>query len=131
MKMKTHLLSLAAVVLTAAAAVAGSYPDISMTDLQAAIAKDEVTVVDVNGTDSYKDAHIPTAIDYTAVKGDFASQLPADKDALVVAYCGSPQCGAYAKAAKAATELGYTNVKHFSPGISGWKASGAETASAE
>ncbi len=128
---KTQFLALAALVISSGAALAGSYADISMTDLQEAIANDSVTVIDVNGTDSYKQGHIPSAIDYVAVKDDFASKLPADKDALVVAYCGSPQCGAYAKAADAATELGYTNVKHFSPGISGWKASGADTEAAE
>lgn len=131
MKMKTQILSLTAIILSAAAAVAGSYPDISMDELQRAIADKDVTVVDVNGTDSYKEGHIPTAIDYMAVKGEFAASLPADKDALIVAYCGSPECGAYARAAKAATDLGYTNVKHFSPGISGWKSSGAPTEAAE
>ena len=54
-------------------------------------------------------------------KADIAKSLPADKNALVVAYCGGPTCNAYAAAAKAAKELGYTNVKHLSAGISGWK----------
>lgn len=112
--------------LVAANLFAGEFPEISMTDLQAEIDKGDVTIVDVNGTDSYKAGHIPGAIDYIAVKEDFASKLPADKDALVVAYCGSPQCGAYAQAATAAQELGYTNVKHFKPGISGWKADGGK-----
>ena len=47
--------------------------------------------------------------------------LPADKNALIVAYCGGPKCGAWKKAAKAAAALGYTNIKHFSGGISGWQ----------
>jgi rhodanese-related sulfurtransferase len=57
--------------------------------------------------------------------------LPADKNALVVAYCGGPACNAYKEGAKAAEELGYTNVKHFKGGISGWKASGAAVESGE
>lgn len=128
---KTQILALTALAISSAAALAGSYADISMTELQEAIANESVTVIDVNGTASYKEGHIPTAIDFIEVQGDLASQLPSDKGALIVAYCGSPQCGAYAKAADAATELGYTNVKHFSPGISGWKSSGAETEAAE
>ncbi len=128
---KTQFLALTAILVSSAAAFAGSYADISMTDLQEAIASENVTVIDVNGTSSYKKGHIPTAIDFIQVKDDLASQLPSDKDALIVAYCGSPQCGAYAKAADAATKLGYTNVKHFSPGISGWKEAGAETEAAE
>ena len=45
----------------------------------------------------------------------------------MVAYCGGPKCGAYQAAAKAAKELGYKNVKHFSAGISGWKEAGEKT----
>ena len=101
--------------------------DISQTELQAAISNKSAVIIDVNGTDSYKAGHIPGAIDYVAHKGDLAKVLPADKNALVVAYCGNPQCHAYAAAANAAVKLGYTNVKHFAPGIDGWKASGAPT----
>ena len=101
--------------------------DISQTELQAAIAAKSAVILDVNGSDSYKAGHIPGAIDYIAHKAQLASLLPADKNALVVAYCGSPSCHAYAAAADAAVKLGYTNVKHFAPGISGWKKSGAPT----
>ena len=65
------------------------------------------------------------SIDFRAQKDALAKLLPADKNALVVAYCGGPTCNAYAAAAKAAKELGYTNVKHLSAGISGWKAANA------
>lgn len=101
--------------------------DISQTELQAAITAKSAVILDVNGTDSYKAGHIPGAIDYIANKAQIATLLPADKNALVVAYCGSPACGAYKAAADAAVKLGYTNVKHFAPGISGWKSSGAPT----
>ncbi len=102
----------------------GEVPSISQVALTKAIADKSVTVIDVNGTASYKEGHIPTAIDFAATK-DLKSVLPADKNALVVAYCGSEYCGAYKQAADAATKLGYTNVQHFSPGIKGWKESGA------
>ena len=66
----------------------------------------------------------------TKLAESLAAALPilkeaSDKSALVVAYCGGPTCGAYAAAAKAAQELGYTNIKHLSAGISGWKAANA------
>jgi rhodanese-related sulfurtransferase len=122
--MKKLSLILSAVVLLAVNAFAGTYPDISLADLKKAIADKDVTVIDVNGSESYAKGHIPGAIDYVAVKSDLASKLPSDKGALVVAYCGSEKCGAYAKAAEAAKELGYTNVKHFAPGLKGWKAAG-------
>ncbi|EDY18468.1 Rhodanese domain protein [Chthoniobacter flavus Ellin428] len=114
-------LTLLAVVFGAVALHAGEYPDISINELKSAIVHKQVTVIDVNGSDSYKEGHIPGAIDFQSVKSELAAKLPTDKSALVVAYCGGPTCGAYAAAAKAASELGYTNVKHLSAGISGWK----------
>lgn len=99
-------------------------PSISQVALTKAIADKSVTVFDVNGSDSYKAGHIPSAVDFSTIK-DFKAALPADKNALVVAYCGNEYCGAYKQAADAAIKLGYTNVQHFSPGIAGWKASGA------
>ena len=121
------LVALTAALLFAVAAFAGSakVTDISQPELQAAIANKSAVILDVNGSDSYKAGHIPGAIDYIANKKQIASLLPADKNALVVAYCGSPECHAYAAAADAAVKLGYTNVKHFAPGIAGWKQSGA------
>jgi rhodanese-related sulfurtransferase len=126
--MKTLLTTLAiAIVATAGSAFAGEYPDISLAELKEVISKKEVTVIDVNGTSSYDKNHIPTAIDFRANKDKIAGLLPKDKDALVVAYCGSPQCSAYQAAANAAKDLGYTNVKHFSGGIKGWLAAGEDT----
>jgi rhodanese-related sulfurtransferase len=120
------LLTLLAAVFCAASVQAGEFPDISVAELKAAIADKKVTVLDVNGSDSFAKGHIPGAVDFRADKASIASKLPSDKSALVVAYCGGPTCGAYAAAAKAAKDLGYTNVKHLSAGLSGWKDAGAE-----
>ena len=103
------------------AAVAAEYADISIADLKAAIANKSVTLLDANGTDSWQAGHIPGAIDFAANKGKLAELLPQDKGALIVAYCGGPQCHAYKAAAEAAEKLGYTNIKHLSAGIHGWK----------
>lgn len=115
--------------LMAASALAASsqkVPAISHADLQAAINSKAVTLLDVNGSDSFKEGRIPGAIDFIAQKAKLASLLPKDKRALVVAYCGNEYCTAYLAAATAAMELGYTNVKHYAPGIDGWKDSGAK-----
>ncbi len=122
--MKKLYLLLAVFAASTFSAFAGNYADVSVDELKAAIEKQEVTVIDVNGTKSYKEGHVPTAINFQEHASDLASKLPADKDTLIVAYCGGPKCGAYKKAAMAAKELGYTNVKHMSAGISGWKKSG-------
>jgi rhodanese-related sulfurtransferase len=98
--------------------------DISQGDLEAAIVSKSATILDVNGSESYSQGHIPGAIDYLAHKQDISNLLPADKGALIVAYCGDIHCTAYRQAAYAALDLGYTNVRHFAPGIKGWKDSG-------
>lgn len=118
--MKKFLTLLAGASLLAVTALAGEFPDISIAELQASIKEKKVTVIDVNGTESFKAGHVPGAVDFEATP-DIAKVLPADKKALIVAYCGGPTCNAYTEAAEAAQKLGYTNVKHLSAGISGWK----------
>ena len=118
--MKKLLTIACALALSAISVIAGDYPDISIAELNKAIAAKSVTVIDVNGSESYKNGHVPTALNFADIKGDLASKLPADKGALVDAYCGGPSCSAYTRAANAAKDLGYTNVKHLSAGISGW-----------
>ena len=103
-----------------------AYGDISVEDLKKAIDEGSVTVIDVNGTDTYAEGHIPGAIDFEANADKLEEKLPKEKDALIVAYCGGPQCNAYKAAAKKAVAMGYTNVKHLSAGISGWKNAGHE-----
>jgi rhodanese-related sulfurtransferase len=104
----------------------GQVPAISHQDLQAAIAARKVVLLDANGTDSFKEGRIPGAIDFAAHESRLAAMLPKDKDALVVAYCGNEYCNAYETAAQAAVRLGYKNVKHYAPGIDGWRKSGAK-----
>lgn len=109
------------------ALAADKFPDISHDELKEALAEKKVTLIDVNGTDSYKAGHIPGAINFETTKDQLAAKLPKDKNALVVAYCANEQCGAYAAAASKARELGYTNVKHYPKGIAGWKKAGEKT----
>jgi len=120
------LIAVLAVALVATVVQAAEHPDISIADLKTAVAAKTVTVLDANGTDSWQAGHIPGAIDFATSKGKLAEVLPADKGVLIVAYCGGPKCGAYKAAAAAAVKLGYTNVKHLSAGISGWKQAGAD-----
>ena len=108
-----------------------TYPDITHQELVKALEARSVTVLDANGSESYREGHIPTAIDFEQAKKSLGSVLPADKNALVVAYCANEQCPAYRSAAKAASDLGYTNVKHYAKGIMGWKASGARIEAAK
>ena len=110
-----------------ASAASPRVADISQAELKAAIASKSAILLDANGSDSYRKGHIPGAIDYLAHKREIAALLPADKGALIVAYCGDVHCTAYRQAAYAALDLGYTNVRHFAPGIKGWRESGQRT----
>lgn len=115
----------------AVSAFAGEFADISISEVKALIKEKKVTLIDVNGSESYKKGHVPTALDFDTVEKDLAKHLPADKNSLIVAYCGGPKCSAYQAAAKAAEKLGYKNVKHMSAGISGWVQAGEKTQKAK
>ena len=114
--------------LSAITAVASTQvPDISHDELKKAMKENKVTLIDVNGSETYKQGHIPGAIDFEANEEKLAAKLPDDKNALVVAYCGNERCKAYQAGASKAKALGYTNVKHYSKGIAGWKSAGEKT----
>jgi rhodanese-related sulfurtransferase len=104
------------------------FGDISIEDLQKAILAKKVAIIDVNGQGSFKNGHIPGAINFSSQKQSLKKLLPSNKNTLIVAYCGGPSCRAYLRGAKAAAELGYNNVRHLSAGISGWKKSGNKVA---
>jgi rhodanese-related sulfurtransferase len=113
----------------AVSAYAGEFKDISINDVNKLAESKSAVIIDVNGDDSFKAGHVPSALNFAAIKDTLGTSLPKKKDALIIAYCGNPKCGAYLKAAKAAEKLGYTNIKHMSAGISGWKEAGMKTQS--
>jgi rhodanese-related sulfurtransferase len=111
----------------AASAYAGEFANISVDEVNKLAGSKAAVIIDVNGDDSFRAGHVPGALNFAAIKDNLAASLPKQKDALIIAYCGNPKCGAYLRAAKAAQKLGYTNIKHMSAGISGWKAVGMKT----
>jgi rhodanese-related sulfurtransferase len=125
------LLATLALALVASVSFAGEYPDISISELEDAIKKGDVVLLDVNGSSSYAKGHIPGAIDFRANSDKIASLLGDNKDKLVVAYCGGPSCSAYQAGAKAAEAAGFKNIKHLSIGINGWVQAGKTTEKAE
>ena len=120
-------IALAAAALISASAFAGEFADISMQDVKAAADAKSAVIIDANSPDSYKQGHVPGALSYAVIKEDLAAKLPADKNALIIAYCGNPHCPAYLQPAKAAEKLGYTNIKHMVDGIDGWRAANLPT----
>ena len=106
---------------------AADFATITIDQLKSAMTSQKVVLLDANGTSSWQSGHIPGAIDFSANQDHLAIILPSDKDVLVVAYCGNPQCPAYHAAAEAARKLGYKNIKHLTAGIQGWKGAGEKT----
>jgi rhodanese-related sulfurtransferase len=121
------LFALATTLAVAATVYAGDVKDITIPELKSAISAKQVTLLDANGTKTWNAGHIPGAIDFKASQDKLASLLPKDKAALVVAYCGGPQCMAYKATVEAVRKLGYTNIKHLPAGISGWTKAGEPT----
>lgn len=98
------------------------FKDVSKNEMQTIVKNKKATIVDVNSESSFEDTHIPGAVHFGTVEKRFAKVLPKDKNSMVVAYCGGKMCTAWKRAAKMACEMGYKNIRHFSEGISGWKA---------
>jgi len=121
------LCTLIAAAFVAVSAYAGEFADIGIKDVQTLADSKQAVIIDANSPDSYKSGHVPGALSFAAIKDNLAASLPADKSTLIIAYCGNPKCGAYLSAAKAAEKLGYTNIKHMSAGIAGWKDAGMKT----
>ena len=99
-------------------------PEVSMDELKKMVANKSAVLIDANGTSTFKEGHIPGAIDFEKNETNLVKMLPKDKKSLIVAYCGGPLCIAWENAAKKITAMGYTNVKHFKGGLKVWKDSG-------
>jgi len=125
------LLALIVVGFVASSVLAAEFPDISINEVKDLTKSKKAVIIDVNGTESYAQGHVPGALDFEAVQAKLSEVLPKDKNALIVAYCGNPKCQAYLSAARAADKLGYKNVKHMSAGIAGWKDAGMKTEKAK
>lgn len=81
------------------------------------IQKQQVTVFDVNSRQSWLQAHVPGALHLDPVNNT-DSDLPADKESGLVFYCSNPMCRKAPSAARRAKQMGYSNVRVMSAGIS-------------
>lgn len=70
----------------------------------------------------YVAGFIPSAVSIPDSQFDkMTDQLPKDKDALLIFYCGGLKCPLSHKSAFKAREMGYTNVKVYAKGYPDWK----------
>jgi rhodanese-related sulfurtransferase len=94
---------------------------ISPGELHETMQKQQLTIIDVNARQSWTEAHVPSALHLDAAVF-MESDLPPDKDSILVFYCSNPMCRKAPNAARRAEKMGYRNVKVMSAGISGWLA---------
>jgi rhodanese-related sulfurtransferase len=81
--------------------------------------KQPVAVFDVNSHQSWAKAHVPGAVNLDPVQYREVD-LPNDKAVHVVFYCSNPMCRKAPNAARRAKNMGYSNVRVLSAGITGW-----------
>lgn len=101
----------------------GSYATVSVDYMKSQIARNaDMTVIDSRPKRTkYDRGHLPGAISIPDSQFDkMTDQLPANKDAQLVFYCGGFKCRLSHKSAAKAMELGYTNVKVFAAGYPAW-----------
>lgn len=80
---------------------------------------EKVSVIDVNSRQSWTRARVPGALNLDpATYTD--SDLPPDKDTVVVFYCSGPMCRKAPNAARRARNFGFSNVYVMPAGIGGW-----------
>jgi hypothetical protein len=67
------------------------FGEVSIKEVQDALAKNAVTVIDVNGIGMYNNGHLPGSLHFASMEPEaLAKALPEDKAALIVTYCGGP-----------------------------------------
>jgi len=101
---------------------------ISPRELAALVSQRQVTVIDVNSSQSWQKAHVPGALNLDSANYSDAD-LPPDRERGLVFYCSNPMCRKAPGAARRAKHMGYRNVKVMSAGSSGWLAARMPTES--
>ena len=85
---------------------------------------EKFTLVDVLSEESYKEGHIPGAINIPLGNLESLAERYLDRKDTIVVYCGSYSCQASTKATKKLLEMGYENTLDFKAGKRGWQHAG-------
>ena len=105
--------------------IKGNYAAVSTDFVQGRIEKsaDMVLIDSRPKRNKYDKGHITGAVSIPDSEFDkLKEQLPAEKDKLLVFYCGGLKCPLSHKSAKKAIDMGYTNVMVYADGYPAWKA---------
>lgn len=108
--------------------LSASVATVTIEELSAQLASGACQAVDANGEATRKKMGvIPGAVLLTDSEAFSTSELPKDKQKLLVFYCANTHCSASEEAAARALTAGYTNVKVLPDGIAGWVQAGKQT----
>ena len=86
--------------------------------------KTEFVLVNVLPKIIHDQMHIPSSVNIPLGVVATSSNLPKDKNMLIIFYCMGRQCRYSPKAADIAHDMGYTNLLVYRDGILGWRRSG-------
>ena len=92
---------------------------VSPKDLHRRMQDGQVTILDVNSPQSWREARVPGARNLDPA-GFAEGDLPPQKSSALVFYCSNFLCRKAPNAARRAEQMGYTDVHVMSAGISGW-----------
>jgi rhodanese-related sulfurtransferase len=84
----------------------------------------ELVLVNVLPKIIHDEGHIPGSVNIPMGAIASSPQLPSDKEALVVFYCMGRLCMYSSRAADAAHEMGYNNIRVYREGLLGWRRAG-------
>ncbi len=87
------------------------------------------TLVDTLGEDSYREEHIPGAINLPVESIVREAKGKVDANAPVVTYCAGYTCEASTTAARKLGDTGFDRVLDFKGGLEAWKNAGFDTES--
>jgi rhodanese-related sulfurtransferase len=109
-------------ILMLAALIRAEPIEVTTSELADLVKAESVTLIDARPG---APAGLPGAKSLTGTPtAEEAAKVILSKDAPVVTYCGSVSCPLSAKMAKHLQSLGYTNVREYPEGFSGWKKAG-------
>lgn len=100
---------------------------ITANELERAIARGGIPVINVLDAEHFQEKHIPGSINIPLDSDNFADQVAerlGSKSDPVIVYCASEQCDASTKAATRLESAGFTDIRDFEPGVQGWEDAG-------
>jgi len=88
--------------------------------------KEQFKLVEVLSPESYKEGHIPGAINLPFDKVNELAPKHLKKTDAIIVYCANYHCQASTKATRALLDIGYLHTVDFKAGKQGWENAGLD-----